>query len=77
MDAIADITAVCLLMDRLSPDEVIASPIHVGSGQVKCAHGILPVPAPATAHILRDLPIDVYKRQLLEMKKIDFENNLG
>lgn len=57
MDAIADITAVCLLMDRLSPDEVIASPIHVGSGQVKCAHGILPVPAPATAHILRDLPI--------------------
>lgn len=57
MDAIADITAVCLLMNRLSPDEVIASPVHVGSGQVKCAHGILPVPAPATAHILRDVPI--------------------
>lgn len=57
MDAIADITAVCMLMDRLSPDEIIASPIHVGSGQVKCAHGILPVPAPATAYILRDAPI--------------------
>ncbi|MCF0120312.1 MAG: nickel pincer cofactor biosynthesis protein LarC [Oscillospiraceae bacterium] len=57
MDAVADITAVCLLMDRLAPDEVIASPVHVGSGQVKCAHGILPVPAPATAHILRDVPI--------------------
>lgn len=57
MDAIADITAVCLLMNELSPDEVIASPIHVGSGQVKCAHGILPVPAPATAWILRDIPI--------------------
>lgn len=57
MDAIADIVAVCLLMDRLSPDEVIASPIHVGSGQVRCAHGILPVPAPATAYILRDVPI--------------------
>lgn len=57
MDAVADITAVCLLMDRLAPDEVIASPVHVGSGQVRCAHGILPVPAPATAHILRDVPI--------------------
>ena len=57
MDAIADVTAVCLLMDKLSPDEVVVSPIHVGSGQVKCAHGILPVPAPATAFILRDVPI--------------------
>lgn len=57
MDAVADIAMVCLLMDRLSPDEVIASPVHVGSGQVRCAHGILPVPAPATAHILRDVPI--------------------
>lgn len=57
MDAVADITAVCLLMDVLSPDEVVVSPVHVGSGQVKCAHGILPVPAPATAHILRDVPI--------------------
>lgn len=57
MDAVADITAACLLMDRLAPDEVIASPVHVGSGQVRCAHGILPVPAPATAHILRGAPI--------------------
>lgn len=57
MDAVADITAVCLLMDRLAPDRVTASPVHVGSGQVRCAHGILPVPAPATAHILRDVPI--------------------
>ena len=57
MDAIADITAVCLLMNELSPDEVISSPVHVGSGQVRCAHGILPVPAPATAWILRDIPI--------------------
>lgn len=57
MDAIADITAVCMLIDRLSPDEIVVSPVHVGSGQVKCAHGILPVPAPATAHILKDVPI--------------------
>ena len=57
MDALADIAAVCLLMHKLSPDRVVASPVHVGSGQVKCAHGILPVPAPATAHILRGVPI--------------------
>lgn len=57
LDAVADITAVCLLMNRLAPEKVIASPVHVGSGQVRCAHGILPVPAPATAYILRDVPI--------------------
>lgn len=57
MDAVADITAVCMLMDRLAPDQVVVSPVHVGSGQVKCAHGILPVPAPATAYILKDVPI--------------------
>ena len=57
MDAIADIAAVCLLMNRISPDRVVVSPIHVGSGQVRCAHGILPVPAPATAYILKDVPM--------------------
>ena len=57
MDAVADITAVCLLMNELAPDEVVASPIHVGSGQVRCAHGVLPVPAPATALILQGVPI--------------------
>ncbi len=57
LDAVADITAVCMLMERLAPEEVVVSPIHVGSGQVHCAHGILPVPAPATAYILKDVPI--------------------
>ena len=57
MDAIADITAVCMLFHEIAPDTVIASPVHVGSGFVKCAHGILPVPAPATALLLRDIPI--------------------
>lgn len=57
LDAIADITAVCLIIDRLRPDKIIVSPIHVGSGEVKCAHGILPVPAPATALILKGVPI--------------------
>ena len=56
MDAVADVVGVCLLMEKLSPDQVIVSPVHTGSGQVHCAHGILPVPAPATALILRGIP---------------------
>ena len=57
MDAIADITAVCLLMNKIAPDQVIVSPVHVGSGHVHCAHGILPVPAPATVYILNGVPM--------------------
>ncbi len=57
MDAVADITAVCLLMEKLGAEKVIASPVHTGSGHVHCAHGILPVPAPATAYILRGVPV--------------------
>jgi len=57
MDAVADIVAVCMLMEELAPGQVVVSPVHVGSGQVRCAHGLLPVPAPATAYILRDVPV--------------------
>ena len=57
MDAVADVTAVCLLMELLAPEQVIVSPIHVGSGTVLCAHGRLPIPAPATALILEGMPI--------------------
>lgn len=57
LDAMADIVGVCVLMDMISPDVVMCSPVHVGFGQVRCAHGILPVPAPATALLLRDVPI--------------------
>ena len=56
MDAVADIAGVCLLMHEIGADQVLASPVHVGSGHVHCAHGILPVPAPATAHILQGVP---------------------
>ena len=56
MDAIADIAAVCLLMHKLKPDRVIATPVHVGSGMVRCAHGLMPVPAPATAYLLEGIP---------------------
>lgn len=56
LDAVADVTGVCLLMDIIRPDRVVVSPVHVGSGQVKCAHGLLPVPAPATARLLEGAP---------------------
>ena len=57
MDAVADVTAVCYLLNKLNPDQILCSPVHVGSGSVHCAHGILPVPAPATANILKGIPI--------------------
>lgn len=57
MDALADVTAACYLLHKLSPDKVAASPVHVGSGTVRCAHGVLPVPAPATAELLRGVPV--------------------
>lgn len=57
MDAVADIVGVCLAIYKLAPEQIIASPVHVGYGQIHCAHGILPIPAPATAHILQGIPI--------------------
>lgn len=56
LDAIADITAVCCLLDLFMPAAITASPVGVGSGTIRCAHGILPVPAPATANLLRGIP---------------------
>ncbi len=56
MDAVADVVGVCLLMEQLAPEQVIVSPVHTGSGHVRCAHGILPVPAPATALLLQGIP---------------------
>lgn len=56
MDAVADVVAVCFLMDRLSPEKVIVSPVNTGHGHCHTQHGVLPVPAPATAEILKGLP---------------------
>lgn len=57
MDAVADVAAVCYLMHQLDVDEVIATPVNTGAGHVHCAHGILPVPAPATALLLKGIPV--------------------
>ncbi len=56
MDALADIAAVCLLLHKLAPEQIVASPVCTGSGQVRCAHGLLPVPTPAAADLLRGVP---------------------
>lgn len=55
LDAIADIAMFCVLVDLIGADKIVASPVNVGSGKVACAHGTLPVPAPATAEILKGI----------------------
>lgn len=57
LDALADVLGVCLLLHELAPERILASPVSVGSGTVRCAHGILPVPAPAAELLLRGIPI--------------------
>jgi len=57
LDAVADVTGVCYAMYLLQIEKVFVSPIHVGKGHVQCAHGIVPVPAPATAELLLGVPI--------------------
>ncbi len=56
IDAVADIVACCYLMARIAPEKIVASPVHVGFGSVRCAHGVMPVPAPATACLLEGVP---------------------
>jgi hypothetical protein len=57
LDSIIDIVGVVYAMDWLGADRVVASPLNVGSGTVKCAHGTFPVPAPATARLLQGVPV--------------------
>ena len=56
LDAVADIAAACALIDALAPEEITVSPVCTGFGSVSTAHGLLPVPAPATARILEGVP---------------------
>ena len=56
-DSIADIVGTCLGLELLGVEKIYCSPVNVGSGTVKTEHGVLPVPAPATAALLKDVPI--------------------
>jgi hypothetical protein len=57
MDAIIDIVGACVGLEALEISELVCSPLNVGSGKVEAAHGLLPVPSPATAELLQGIPI--------------------
>jgi uncharacterized protein (TIGR00299 family) protein len=57
MDSIIDIVGAAICLDLLQPDRITASEIELGGGTVRCAHGILPVPAPATLILCRGMPV--------------------
>ena len=56
-EALRNVLAICLAVEALDPDEITATRVQTGSGTVRCAHGELPIPAPATAAIIaRGIP---------------------
>ena len=57
LDSIADIVGAAICQEFLEVDEIHASPVQLGGGMVKCAHGLMPVPAPATAEIVAAIPV--------------------
>lgn len=57
IDAIVDVVGACIGVEALGLTRIVCSPIPTGSGTVKCDHGLMPVPAPATAELLRGIPI--------------------
>ncbi|MGH9767654.1 MAG: nickel pincer cofactor biosynthesis protein LarC [Blastocatellia bacterium] len=57
IDSIVDIAGACIAFDALKIERTISSPLHVGSGAFECAHGTYPVPSPATAELLKGVPI--------------------
>lgn len=57
MDSIIDIVGAAICFDYLKPDKVISSSVEMGGGFTRCEHGIFPVPAPATAEILKNIPV--------------------
>ncbi len=65
IDSIVDIIGASIALEYLNVEKIIASPVQVGGGFVKCAHGVFPVPVPAVTEILKDIP--------LKMGAVEFE----
>lgn len=63
MDSILDIIGVCLALDNLGIERIVVSPVPVGFGRIRIAHGVYPIPAPATAEILRGVPLSAFTAQ--------------
>ncbi len=57
VDSIVDITGAAICLEYLKPDRILCSTIELGGGMVRCAHGLMPVPAPATSEILKGIPV--------------------
>ncbi len=57
LDSIVDIVGTCIGLEALQIERIIASPLHVGFGTFKCAHGIYPIPGPAATELLQGVPI--------------------
>ena len=56
LDAIVDVVGTCIALDYLDVDTVVATPLHLGTGTVKCAHGLMPVPVPAVVELTTGVP---------------------
>jgi len=63
VDAIVDIVGAAICIDFLKPEKIICSTVELGKGFTKCAHGIIPIPAPATLELLRNKPVSIGNQQ--------------
>jgi len=57
LDAIVDIVGVCIGLEYFGIERVVSTPLRLGTGMVKCAHGVIPVPVPAVAELIKNVPV--------------------
>jgi uncharacterized protein (TIGR00299 family) protein len=57
LDAIVDVVGACIGFEYLGVDEIVSTPLHLGTGSVTCAHGVMPVPVPAVVELTKNVPV--------------------